>query len=83
MIHHEARNAEEKFGQAEQPVNGFRAVVRRADGGDACDIVTCQRGKRAGVQSALGMGNDVDLLRTGLGEDGIEPIPECKRVVLH
>ena len=65
--------------------DGFGAPVRSADGGDAGDGGAHSQGGggHAGLQAALGVGDDVDFFRAGLVQDLADPGLDGLGVFLH
>ena len=85
VVHGEGRHVEEGIRRFQEPVNGLGAPVRGADGGDAGDGGTHPQGGggHAGLQPALGVGDDVDLFRPRLVQDLADPGLDGFGVFLH
>ena len=75
VVHGEGGQVEQATGHFEQQIHRFGAPVGRGDGGDAGDSVPCAQGggSHPGFQPALGMGDEIHLLRPGLRQDLVDP----------
>ena len=76
VVHREGREVKQRIRRLQQAVDRLRAPVRRPDRRDARDLTAhSQRGRgHARLQPALGVRDDVHLLRAGL----VENLPDAR-----